>query len=163
MYPFPVLTPTRNIDLGALTYLWHSACHGIEDYLHVRKSGMYRSLFVVILSMVLVSCHDSPRKNPADPAVADRRTIEGDVELKTQEDLEALINQGAGSFEITGSLLIQRSTLKSLKGLNSLTEIGDDLLITHNDSLESLEGLNNLTTVGRDLWLQTNDSLLTPE
>ena len=118
---------------------------------------------VSFLGLLLYSCHDAPRDNPSDPAVADRRIIEGDVELHTQEDLEALIDRGGGSFEISGSLLIQESSLKTLNGLNSLTSIGVDLLITSNDSLESLEGLNNLTEVDRDLHVWENDNLLTLE
>ena len=86
---------------------------------------MFQASVIAVCGILLLSCHDAPRENPSDPAVADRRTIEGDVELHTQEDLEALIERGGGSFEITGSLLIQRSALKSLKGLSSLTAIAD--------------------------------------
>ena len=127
------------------------------------KNTHLPQLVVLTLGLGLLSCHDAPRDNPSDPAVADRRIIEGDVELNTQEDLEALIEQGGGSFEITGSLLIQRSSIRSLNGLNSLTLIGEDLLITNNDSLASLVGLNNLTEVGRDLRIRFNDSLFTVE
>ena len=128
-----------------------------------RCLGINARWAVTFLGLLLCSCHDAPRDNPSDPAVADRRTIEGDVELHTQEDLEALIERGGGSFEITGSLLIQRSSLKTLNGLNSLTLIGEDLIVTDNDSLASLEGLNNLTVVGRDLDVWRNDSLLSLE
>ncbi len=53
-----------------------------------------------------------------------------------------------GYTEITGVLDISNSNLKSLEGLETLTNIGRDLQISDNTALTSLSGLENLTSVG---------------
>ena len=49
---------------------------------------------VGLLASALTACHDAPRENPFDPVSGDLKTVEGDFVIESQEDLDALIDQG---------------------------------------------------------------------
>ncbi len=52
------------------------------------------------------------------------------------------------------------SDMTNLNGLNVVTVIGGDLIITDTDSLVNLTGLDNLSTIGGDLTLYENNALI---
>ncbi len=72
---------------------------------------------------------------------------QGDYYIAGRTDVQML----NGYTEITGDLDIINSNLKSLEGLENLTNIGGDLYILGNDALTNLSGLENLASVGGDL------------
>lgn len=51
--------------------------------------------------------------------------------------------------------------LKNLEGLDNLSSIGGNLIITRADSLNTLEGLDNLTSIGGYLEIRSNHALTT--
>ena len=77
--------------------------------------------------------------------------------IDTSGDLAAL----SGCTEITGDLDIINTTLTSLTGLESLTDIGGGLDIWENPALNSLDGLENLTNIFGDWLLIDGNSSLT--
>jgi hypothetical protein len=108
-----------------------------------------------ILSLMTINCYA--------PAGG---TYEGDYTIKTSSDLSAL----NGYTKVTGTLEIKGTMLKSLAGLESLTEIGGSLVFSTTDAgkcdndsyipmcmewgnayLENVDGLNNLKTIGGKL------------
>ena len=71
-------------------------------------------------------------------------------DLDTSDDIAAL----SGCTEIVGDLIITRTALTSLSGLENLTVVEGDLQIFGNFSLTSLKGLDNLTRVGSYLSIK---------
>jgi len=66
--------------------------------------------------------------------------------------LDALTSAGEMDIEANASL-------RSLRGLGSLSEVSDNVSITDNEALTSLRGLGSLSSVGRHLYIWNNDSL----
>lgn len=96
---------------------------------------------------------------------------EGDIELKSEADIEALYEAGtktivgnltiSGSeitslaklenliIKVSGNLMLDLPECISLTGLGNLAEIGGDLIVKA-DKIESFNGLNSLRTIGGD-------------
>lgn len=60
---------------------------------------------------------------------------------------------------VTGSVSIQYTLVTSMNGLNSLTSVGQNLIISYNQQLTTLAGLNNLANVGMNLLVLFNTKL----
>ncbi|MFV0573749.1 MAG: T9SS type A sorting domain-containing protein [Xanthomarina gelatinilytica] len=66
--------------------------------------------------------------------------------------------------KITGFLLIEEdvaNNIQNLNGLNELTSVGGNLIITNNTAVNSLGGLENLSLVNGKIIIDNNSSLLT--
>ena len=115
--------------------------------------------------LAAIGCHDAPQKNPFDPVSGGSKTLEGNFVIESQEDLDALIEQGGRAFEIAGSLTMQEPAFTTLEGLKNLTRVGGDLIIDNTgntgdvDFLTSLRGLDNLTEVGGSLYIHNQSGL----
>jgi hypothetical protein len=79
----------------------------------------------------------------------------GNYYIYNSADLASL----AGFTEVTGDLLISVGDMPNLNGLENLTSVGDNLLITSNNALTNLEGLNKLESVGGSIEITSNDAL----
>jgi hypothetical protein len=77
---------------------------------------------------------------------------QGDYYIKDSTDVQ-LLN---GYTEVTGSLMITESNIRTLSGLENLTSVGGDLEIKYNDTLRSLSGLENITSIGGELNIKSN-------
>ncbi|ARA94136.1 hypothetical protein AWN76_013885 [Rhodothermaceae bacterium RA] len=95
-----------------------------------------------------------------DPASEDD-VFDGDVTLPDQAVLDAFAANGYR--EITGTLRIEGAGVTSLGGLETLTHVDGDLVITGALALERLAGLDGLVSVGGDLIIEKNASLATLE
>ncbi|MBL4662515.1 MAG: T9SS type A sorting domain-containing protein, partial [Flavobacteriaceae bacterium] len=60
---------------------------------------------------------------------------------------------------ITGSLIVSKTSLTNLQGLNSLITINNGLSIGLNNDITSVNGLNNLSVVGSSITFLSNPSL----
>ena len=112
--------------------------------------------------LILASCADSAKKDPLSSggsAGPHDKVLRGDYTIDSQESLSDLASKGGESFLITGNLAIQNSDLTELVGLDGLTSVGGDLLISDNASLFSLRGLGNLETITGFLDIGTNANL----
>ena len=115
-----------------------------------------------------------------EPTGCDRGVYEGDVEILTPADLEAL----AGYSEISGSLMIRECEsctdlsdlvcleridgllrieatqgLSNLDGLDGLVFVGSRLNIGYNESLTDIDALSNLASIGSSLFIGANPVL----
>ncbi len=80
---------------------------------------------------------------------------QGDFYLSNSADMQAL----DGYSEITGSVYVMETKLKSLEGLIAPSRIDGSLVIIENPVLKNLAGLEGLASVGEDLRISSNDSL----
>lgn len=71
----------------------------------------------------------------------------------------AEFDQLRGYTHITGSLIIDGTTLTTLKGLECLTRVDGSLVVSNNEGLEDLKGLRNVSHVGGDFHILNNDAL----
>ncbi|MCP4157307.1 MAG: hypothetical protein GY757_56880 [bacterium] len=86
----------------------------------------------------------------------------GDYTINTSGDLELL----SGYTRITGALTIggdynNFSSLLGLQGLECLSRVDGDLVISFNGHLQNLEGLKGLTSIGGMLRVYYNSALVT--
>ncbi len=88
---------------------------------------------------------------------ASATVIEGDVQIQTGQDLQAL----KSIQMVTGDVFIVGTNLVNLIGLESLQVIGGDLQIRNNNLLKRLSGsaLSGLQTVGGDVVIENNLAL----
>jgi hypothetical protein len=106
---------------------------------------------IIILVVFLSAC-----SNNTENINYKKNEYEGFLYLDSQEKID--------DFEYTsiiGSLEIYESTpgdITNLKGLSSLKNISNELLIDNNEKLYELNGLNNLTSIGI-LHVRSNNSL----
>ncbi len=106
---------------------------------------------------------------------------EGDIELKSEADIEALYEAGtktivgnltiSGSeitslaklenliIKVSGNLMLDLPECVSLTGLGNLAEIGGDLIVKA-DKIESFNGLNSLRTIGGDFEIYESATAL---
>lgn len=98
------------------------------------------------------------RLGPAISCVNGPNVVQGDVVIRDGRDLNSL----RGIERITGSLLIESTSLNSLVGLESIRSIGGNLIIRLNTWLLRLSGsaLSNLETVGGDIVVDGNERLV---
>ena len=81
-----------------------------------------------------------------------RLTLVGNIDINKEEDFEQLRHYG----RLTGNIIIENTSLNSLKGLHCLNTVSGKLNIGGNLSLFNLNGLANLTTVEGDLNIEGN-------
>jgi len=75
----------------------------------------------------------------------------GNYYLFTQSQIDNFQTNYPGCTELQGSLTISGNEITNLNGLNTITAIGENLLIYNNDNLSSLIGFENLTNIGGTL------------
>ena len=109
------------------------------------------------------SIDNFPINNPGCTEIEGQVFIQGDdiTNLDGFQGVKSIgndlvIGQVLGSYPLNPGLT-------SLKGLDSLTQVGGDLIIDYNQNLETLEGLENLTIVGEKLFVLNNDALVSLE
>jgi hypothetical protein len=81
------------------------------------------------------------------------------ITFSTQEQIDSFQANYPGCTIIEGSVQVQEESdgnITSLIGLNVLTELGGDLLISYNDSLTSLTGLENLISIEGSCLIKNN-------
>lgn len=84
--------------------------------------------------------------------------VTGNIVIKKTfiSDLGGLENLSA----IGGSLkIVKNSLLTNLDGLGNIGNIGKHLIIQDNNSLQNIEGLSGITTINKDLVISNNPSL----
>ena len=92
-------------------------------------------------------------------AEVDAPFIIQNLRLRSPADMEALIGFEGRALAIAGFLTVNGSSLLNLEGLNGLRVVDRDVWIDDNPALMSLEGLNELTRIGGDLVLSNNETL----
>ena len=93
----------------------------------------------------------------------------GNILVRTQAEVDALLNTLVGKTIINGHLTIgdtlgnfrSPSNITDLTPLSNITQITGDIRIQHNGQLVNLTGLDNLQTIGRSFWVEGNDTLTT--
>jgi hypothetical protein len=88
-------------------------------------------------------------------APAQGPTREGGARISSAEDLGSLVGVG----RLTGDLTISGTSLRDLRGLESLRVVEGSLRIDDNPQLLSLAGLEGLESVGVELILVNNEAL----
>ena len=93
------------------------------------------------LLAVLAACSStpapSPPSRPPGPSAPEvDKVLDGDATIRGEDDVSKL----EAYTKITGFVVIYRTKLTSLR-LPSLTSIGGDLQINHNEALGDLNGL----------------------
>ncbi len=81
------------------------------------------------------------------------------ITLTTQEEIDNFQNDYPSCTEIEGKVHIYGNDITNLNGLNTITTIGEYLIISDNIALTSLTGLNNLSTIGEFLVIAYNNEL----
>ncbi|MCP4291346.1 MAG: hypothetical protein GY780_05865, partial [bacterium] len=118
----------------------------------------YRIFILLSLLLFTASCSDNIT-NIGDEIVIGITILPGDVELRTQEEVNLL----RGLREIRGRLSIGPSqgigAITDLTPLLSLENVGESIRIYGNLNLTSLDGLNNLSLVSGDFSLRDNPLL----
>ncbi len=109
-----------------------------------------RSLFHALLALFCVLFSSS---------IVSAQIWDGDYKIRSGDDIATI----SGFTEITGTLTVVTGTAtptNNLTGLESLTTVGGNLNIYHNNkALTALNGLSNLTSVIGELNISTNDGL----
>ena len=82
------------------------------------------------------------------------------ITFTTQEEIDNFQNDYTGCTEIEGGVWISQTDITNLNGLNTITSIGEYLIISGNIALTSLAGLNNLSTIGEYLAIGYNNELI---
>ncbi|HEB31216.1 MAG TPA: hypothetical protein ENI15_10140, partial [Spirochaetes bacterium] len=80
----------------------------------------------------------------------------GDFIVEDMDDLEFISRYDS----IIGDLSIKDTSLTDLDPLENLTRVDGSLSIRYNSSLASISGLNSLTFIGEELVIQGNSSLI---
>ena len=99
------------------------------------------------------------------PSHEPRLELRLDVEefiVKTQASIDSLAALGGDALNITGitgDLLIHKTALQSLKGLEFLADIGGNVHVRNNPDLVDLQGLENIEQVEGTLLVEGNSSL----
>jgi len=89
---------------------------------------------------------------------------EGDITLKTQEEVDSFVVNYPDCSEIKGDLIFGNDkesnvSIKNLSAFQKLTSVRGNLTITRNDSLTNLTGLDNIGSLG-GLLINGNTSLI---
>lgn len=84
--------------------------------------------------------------------------IKGNLDFHSNANLDNILNL-QNLKEVKGNLIIGMGTIRSLEGLNKLTQVGGDLMVLFCAQLPTLQGLNNLISVGEDLSVHLCDGL----
>ncbi len=85
-------------------------------------------------------------------------------QLKIINNTDLIDITGLRNLQSVSSISIQyNDSLTNLNGLEKITSISNDLLITQNDLLENIDGLSNLTSVGDFLTISSNPALTSLE
>ncbi|MDC8000633.1 T9SS type A sorting domain-containing protein [Aequorivita todarodis] len=95
----------------------------------MRKTTLLASLILFCFNYIAAQC-------PVGPIV-----------LSTQADIDNFAINYPGCTQLTDNLTISGSTIENLNGLNSITSIDGDFVITANGLLHRATGLENLTTI----------------
>jgi hypothetical protein len=82
-------------------------------------------------------------------------TCEGYYTITNETELNNISN----CTVITGSLIIENTSLTNIDGLSNITSVGGYVQISNNASLTNIDGLSNLTSVEVDLNIYNNASL----
>lgn len=91
------------------------------------------------------------------PPTCEGLVYEGTFTPQTPADLSGFCD--AGYSIISEDLVVNRTGLTTLTGLECLCEVRRDAKITSNATLFRLDGLNNLRLIGRSLRVNNNSSL----
>ncbi len=93
-------------------------------------------------------------------SVFDNLTYVGDLQIQFNDSLESF--EGLNSLSSIGGDLILSPyyKLNDIKGLTNLKSIGGNLEFSHASGLENLSGLKNLTSIGGNLKITTSNSVL---
>ncbi len=83
---------------------------------------------------------------------------DGDVVCENLSDYD--ISTFGVLHSTTGALSLRNSAISYLWGLSSLTEVGGDLAITHNENLEDIKGLSSLSHIGGSFDISNNKKLV---
>jgi alpha-tubulin suppressor-like RCC1 family protein/pimeloyl-ACP methyl ester carboxylesterase len=83
-----------------------------------------------------------------------------DYWFTSQSQIDNFQINNPGCTQIEGDVFIHGASINNLTGLNGITTISGQLIITGNPSLSNLNGLSNLNTVESGVFIQ-NNSILT--
>jgi hypothetical protein len=116
-----------------------------------------------LISLVIFGCsNDGNETNNPNELI----TCEGDVILKSQEEINSFANNGCqkiiGSLTIddTGSNNDENADIFDLGPLNKIVEVTESVFIINNPNITNINALNNINKIGKFFMIQINESLV---
>jgi hypothetical protein len=82
------------------------------------------------------------------------------ITFSTQSEIENFHINYPFCEQIEGDVTISGNLIDDLSGLNTISSIGGNLIISDNTNLTSLAGLENLSSIGEALIISNNDGLI---